>query len=153
MFKFGGTQTFNNGNCKLPYYRFVFYISCFADACESKSCLNSGVCIANGDSFVCNCTDGFTGEFCEIPTDRCEDDDDDEDKCDTSKKTCSSFSVVRMDEGDRVNTPLSSVEYCSSIRAYCPDGSCSYCQCEFRLTYRHDLKRCDDYYNGQLQIN
>ena len=98
----------------------------YVDVCESNPCLNSRVCIASGDSFVCNCTDGFAGEFCEIPTDiddHCEDDDDDEDECDISKKTCSSFSVVRMDEGDRVNTPLSSVEYCSSIRAYCPDGT------------------------------
>ena len=132
----------------------MFYVSGFVDTCEPNPCQNSGSCIASGDSFVCNCTDGFTGELCEIPTDRCEDVDDDsnndENDCDTSKRMCSSFSVIRMDSGDRVITPLSSVEYCRSIRAYCPDGSCSYCQCEFRLTYRHDLQRCDDYYNGQL---
>ena len=81
-----------------------------------------------------------------------DDDDDDDDNYDNNNNTdnriCSSFSVIRMDNGDRVNTPLSSVKYCSSIRAYCPDGHCSYCQCEFRLTYRRDLQRCDDYYNG-----
>ena len=93
---------------------------------------------------LCFCRENFAGEFCQIPI------DDIVDSCDntnTNNRTCSSFSVVRMDNGDRVNTPLSSVEYCHSIRAYCPDGSCSYCQCEFRLTYRHDLQRCDDYYN------
>ena len=116
--------------------------------------MNGATCTDEVDGYTCTCPTGFSGELCEIPTDSCEDKDDDsnndENDCDTSKRTCSSFSVVRMDDGDRVNTPLSSVEYCRSIRAYCPDGSCSYCQCEFRLTYRHDLQRCDDYYNGQL---
>ena len=149
------------------------------DVCEPNPCQNSGSCIPSGDSFVCNCTEGFTGvlcqsinycasnpcqnggscvnglgthlcfcrqdfagQFCEISV------GDIVDHCDPNNRTCSSFSVIRRDDGDRVNTPLSSVEYCRSIRAYCPDGSCSYCQCEFRLTYRHDLQRCDDYYNG-----
>ena len=104
---------------------------------------------------LCFCRDGFAGELCEMPTDdndRCTCDNDNDGNSDTNNRTCSSFSVIRRDDGDRVNTPLSSVEYCRSIRAYCPDGSCSYCQCEFRLTYRHDLQRCDDYYNGQLVI-
>ena len=93
---------------------------------------------------ICFCRENFTGQYCEVPVDI-------EDRCDNSNsnnRTCSSFSIIRQDDGDRVYTPLSSVEYCSNIRAYCPDGSCSYCQCEFRLTYRHDLQRCDDYYNG-----
>ena len=158
---------------------FNFHI--IIETCEPNPCQNSGSCIASEDTFVCDCTDGFTGtlcqsinycasspcqnggscvnglgthlcfcrenfagQFCEIPIDNIED------HCNSSyaNRTCSSFSVIRRDDGDRVNTPLSSVEYCSSIRAYCPDDSCSYCQCEFRLTYRHDLQRCDDYYNG-----
>ena len=190
----------------------------FVDICEPNPCQNSGSCTASDNSFVCNCTNGFTGtlcqsidycansscqnggscvnglgtqlcfcsegfagQFCEMSTDDIEDhcdddvnddqgdddddgdnidddgddddgddddDDDDDGNSNSESRTCSSFSVIRRDAGDRVNTPLSSVEYCSSIRAYCPDDSCSYCQCEFRLTYRHDLQRCDDYYNG-----
>ena len=163
--------------------KLLLILKCFLiETCEPNLCQNSGSCVASGDGFVCNCTDGFTGtlcqstnycasspcqnggscvnglgthlcfcrenfagEFCQLPI------DDIVDSCDntnTNNRTCSSFSVVRMDSGDRVNTPLSSVEYCSSIRAYCPDGSCSYCQCEFRFTYRHDLQRCNDYYDG-----
>ena len=174
----------------------------FVDICEPNPCQNSGSCTASDNSFVCNCTNGFTGslcqsidycansscqnggscvnglgtqlcfcsegfagQFCEMSTDDIEDDCDDDvnddqgngddndddvsyDQGNLGNRTCSSFSVIRRDAGDRVNTPLSSVEYCSSIRAYCPDDGCSYCQCEFRLTYRHDLQRCDDYYNG-----
>lgn len=113
--------------------------------CASNPCQNSGSCVNGHRTHLCFCRENFAGQFCEISV------GDIEDRCDgsnTGNRTCSSFSVIRMDDGDRVNTPLSSVEYCSSIRAYCPDGHCSYCQCEFRLTYRHDLQRCDDYYNG-----
>ena len=95
------------------------------------------------DTHQCFCVEDYAGPSCEVFI------GDISDSCgDTSDGTCSSFSIERMDRGDSVNTTLSSVEYCSSIRAYCPDGSCSYCQCEFRLSYRHDLRRCDDYYNG-----
>ena len=142
------------------------------DVCEPNPCQNGGSCVNSlGRTPLCFCREDFAGEFCDMPTDdindRCicdnvNDDGDDDDRrrrqsdanngnggnSNTDNRTCSSFSIIRRDDGDRVNTPLSSVEYCRSIRAYCPDGSCSYCQCEFRLTYRHDLQRCDDYYNG-----
>ena len=167
----------------------------FVDPCNRNQCQNSGSCVAHGNTFTCNCTDGFIGRFCQFTdhctgnpcqnngscvngirthtchcteefagqsceryigeiVDRCVHDDGtnngngNNNGNRNSNRVCSSFSIDRMDDGDRVNTPLSSVEYCSSIRAYCPDGSCTYCKCEFRLSYRHDLQRCDDYYNG-----
>ena len=126
--------------------------------CATNLCQNGGSCVNGLGTHLCFCRENFAGEFCDISTDDIEDhcdndddnhnDDNNNDNDDDNGRTCSSFSIIRRDDGDRVYTPLSSVEYCSSIRAYCPDGSCSYCQCEFRLTYRHDLQRCDDYYNG-----
>ena len=111
--------------------------------CATDPCQNDGFCANGLGTHLCICREEFASEFCDTTTD---------DNCtcsnDTSDRTCLPFLVIRQDRGDRVYTPLSSVEYCSDIRAYCPDGSCSYCQCEFRLTYRHDLQRCDDYYDG-----
>ena len=113
---------------------------------------------------LCFCREGFAGEFYDMSTDDindhciCNNDNNNDENDDRRRRqsdgnngnggTCSSFSIIRRDDGDRVNIPLKSVEYCRSIRAYCPDSSCSYCQCELRLTYRHDLQRCDDYHNG-----
>ena len=112
------------------------------DYCASNPCQNSGSCVNGIETHVCFCVEDYAGPSCEVFI------GDIADSCDDDNGTCSLFSITRMDSGDRVNTLLSSVEYCSSIRAYCPDGSCSYCQCEFRLSYRHDIQRCDDYYNG-----
>ena len=84
---------------------------------------------------LCFCGGNFAGEFCDISTDDIEDHcGSDDGNGNMNNRTYSSFSVTRLGDGDRVYTPLSSVEYCCSIRAHCPDGSCSYCQCEFRLT-------------------
>ena len=104
---------------------------------------------------ACRCTEEFAGRSCEMYigdiVDRCANGNGNGNgngNENNRNRVCLSFSIDRMDDGDRINTPLSSVEYCSSIRAYCPDDRCSYCKCEFRLSYRHDLQRCDDYYNG-----
>ncbi|KAK6195701.1 hypothetical protein SNE40_001073 [Patella caerulea] len=41
------------------------------NACNSDPCQNSGTCTQDGDSFTCNCADGFTGETCETPVNAC----------------------------------------------------------------------------------
>ena len=33
--------------------------------CDSMPCQNGGMCFANGNSFVCECTEGYLGQFCE----------------------------------------------------------------------------------------
>ncbi|XP_065910138.1 neurogenic locus notch homolog protein 1-like isoform X2 [Dysidea avara] len=176
MFKFGsGSQTFtpsqsdpcnpnpcdNSGSCTANGNSFTcscvdgfLGVSCQStDYCANNSCQNNGSCVNGIGTHLCRCIEEFAGQSCETYVgdieDRCDGDEYDNlySIDDNSNRICSSFSIDRMDRGDSVNTPLSSVEYCSSIRAYCPDGSCSYCQCEFRLSYRHDLRRCDDYYN------
>ncbi|KAL9984305.1 hypothetical protein ACROYT_G006581 [Oculina patagonica] len=36
--------------------------------CSQVTCTNNGTCIETAFGVVCNCTDGFTGVHCEIPT-------------------------------------------------------------------------------------
>ena len=39
----------------------MFYVSGFVDVCDPNPCENNGSCIASGDGYICNCTDGYTG--------------------------------------------------------------------------------------------
>jgi len=41
------------------------------EPCDSKPCLNNGVCSASGDGYECQCPSGFEGTHCEKPV--CED--------------------------------------------------------------------------------
>ena len=34
-------------------------------ACTDTPCLNGGECTVSGDSFTCNCPEGYTGDTCE----------------------------------------------------------------------------------------
>lgn len=35
--------------------------------CTLKPCLHDGTCVPNGVSFICDCPDGFSGDFCQQP--------------------------------------------------------------------------------------
>jgi hypothetical protein len=39
-----------------------------SDACRPNPCQNNGFCIANGFSFTCSCTNGLSGQRCELRT-------------------------------------------------------------------------------------
>ena len=36
-----------------------------SNLCDSDPCLNGGTCTSSPDGFVCSCTPGFTGLWCE----------------------------------------------------------------------------------------
>ncbi|XP_041347883.1 delta-like protein 4 isoform X2 [Gigantopelta aegis] len=37
-------------------------------SCFPNQCLNGGYCLESGDSFICQCLQGFTGALCETET-------------------------------------------------------------------------------------
>ena len=41
---------------------FHFYA---ANICDPNPCQNQGVCQPSGNTYLCNCQDGFTGDNCE----------------------------------------------------------------------------------------
>ena len=44
------------------------------DECASNPCLNDGMCADGVNGFMCECEDGFMGDFCETDIDECESD-------------------------------------------------------------------------------
>ena len=45
----------------------IFYetFSVDIDECSSALCVNDGNCIDNVNGYMCNCSDGYTGNHCE----------------------------------------------------------------------------------------
>ena len=63
-----GKTTFR---CSCNQGFFGFDCSKTIDICESKPCLNSGVCVSNGSNFSCQCKNGYYGERCQDTNDQC----------------------------------------------------------------------------------
>ena len=42
---------------------FLFFVE--SDECDSSPCLNNGTCVEQINSYLCGCTEGFTGVNCE----------------------------------------------------------------------------------------
>lgn len=60
------------------FYEYVLLICQFfsfsdEEKCENNldACINGGICQDDIKNYSCNCTDGFTGDHCEIPPDYC----------------------------------------------------------------------------------
>ena len=52
----------------IPCINLLLSASCVlftVDTCQPNPCLNSGACMANGNSFQCQCPDGYSGEICD----------------------------------------------------------------------------------------
>ena len=75
----------NNGKCSIvkdAKGRTTFRCSCAQGffgfdctqtigICESKPCLNAGVCVSNGTGFYCQCKNGYYGDLCQNTDDQC----------------------------------------------------------------------------------
>ncbi|XP_053380812.1 uncharacterized protein LOC123562034 [Mercenaria mercenaria] len=47
--------------------------NCVEGMCSRSPCQHSGKCSEMGDSYYCQCTEGYTGDQCELPVDPCTD--------------------------------------------------------------------------------
>ena len=50
----------------LGYCFLVVYITFLFDGCSSDPCVNGGSCSYDGNTYICACISGYTGEDCEI---------------------------------------------------------------------------------------
>ncbi|XP_066271448.1 uncharacterized protein [Branchiostoma lanceolatum] len=50
---------------------FFCQLTTVVDHCDPDPCQNGGVCTNSGDSFACECADGWEGPTCETDTDEC----------------------------------------------------------------------------------
>ncbi|XP_066509970.1 brevican core protein-like [Hoplias malabaricus] len=68
MYRYQNQTGFPEPNMKLGAY-------CFkgVHSCSNGSCLNGGLCLKMGNTHVCTCPPGYSGERCEIDIDECQD--------------------------------------------------------------------------------
>ena len=49
----------------VPFLSLLFVLFLAVDNCNDSPCLNNGTCKHLQDGFSCDCTEGFTGLFCQ----------------------------------------------------------------------------------------
>ena len=120
-----------------------------SDPCDPNPCLNGAQCLLGGTPFTCSCPVGFTGPLCASPSPPvCPDS-----LCDSVFRP--SITVRRLDKGDRVFLSSANSSYCSSIHGFCTGGSvvCGSCQCEFGTTYAQNTGMCENFIEGERQMD